>query len=664
MNNQFGELVIEGLLQEGKLNRLRNTTNGMEIKTDPNESLVALVVEKEGDKKTVKLFRGADGIEIVFAWTANTADSVSCRVKVKNTNPAYTVRKIIFTLPAYIDLGGYGKDFLVYPRVAGIKIENPAEELFKNVKREYAKWKDRTLGVTIEGLGFCEESGETVDLNYAHSSNPSMMWLDYFSSAGGIYLASHDPGFEHTVFHVSARKKLKGLMFRIEKIFNRSLSEWDGEFIIGLHSGDWHRGADIYRLFHKKLGTKPIRPPDYIRKAPGMVAHYDFKWQNGDVNHHFKDMPEMFREARGSGFTSLLIAGWNINGFDNNYPRFRPDPELGTEQELIEGIREIHRLGGKVFFYNNAYSFDMDCEDYENSGKDWAVKQSDGKTIDAKWGSSVLSGMCNSAAGWRAKVKNNIRYLIEQAGADGVYIDQLSVAPRLCFDRNHRHKKSWILNNVSLIKEVREELGTEYKDKIFLFSEWLTDALLPVLDAQLIHTCWGAGIKYAFPEMFRYTFPTAFLVDLVLQKPWPGNPHEIEEKHVRDIIGKLFVNGIFFWTFDHVISNPRIKDFFIKAVKLKTKFAGFFAAGAFEDDTVFREIPLNIYAKSFLTDTGQRLVAVYNKTGKECILKMKAPFTGRMVVCDSESRVMRKSAVGKIAELPCPADPFSVITFE
>lgn len=659
MINQFGDLAIEGNLQEGKLNLFRNTTNGMEIKTDPREPLVSLVMEKDGVEKKVDLSGGSDGIKISFAWTPNTVDSVSCKVKVKNTNPEYTVRQIFFTLPAYIDLGGHGKDFLLYPRAAGIKIENPAEELFKNVKTEIANWKDRAMAVKIEGLGFCEESGETVDLSYPNSS---MMWLDYYCSAGGIYLASHDPGFEHTFFHVTARKNIKGLMFRIEKTFNRRLSEWEGEFIIGLHSEDWHRGADIYRLFHEKLNTKLIRPPDYIKKAPGMVCHYDFKWQNGDINHRFADMPELFREASNNGFTSLLIAGWNVNGFDNTYPCFRPDPELGTEQELIAGIREVHELGGRVFFYNNAYSFDRDCEDYESSGRYWAVKKPDGNTVDVEWGRRLFTVMCNSADGWREKVKSNIRYLIEHAGADGVYIDQLSSASMICFDKNHKHEKSWILNNVSLIKEAREELGTEYKDKIFLFSEWLTDALLPVLDSQLIHTCWMAGIKYAFPEMFKYTFPTVFLMDQVQQKPWPGSPPEVEEKHVRDIIGKMFVNGIFFWTYDHVISNPRIKDFFMKAVKLKTKFAGFFSDGAFEDDTVFREIPSNVYAKSFLADTGKRLVAVYNKTNKECILKMKNPFTGRMIVYDSECRVIMERTGGNITELPCLADPFSVIT--
>jgi len=660
MTSQFGELAIDGILPEGKLKSLRNSTNGMEITTDQNVPLVALIVEKDGHEKTVGLSGGPDSIKLKYAWVPNTPDSVACKVKFKNLNPEYSVRKILFTLPAYIDLGNHEKDFLIYPHGAGIKIENPATELFKKNKTESAAWKDRSLSVS-EGLGFLNNQGNAVDLCYPHLS---MMWLDYCNSTRGLYLASHDPGFEHTFFHVMARKNQKGLMFKIEKIFNRRLPEWEGDFIIGLHSGDWHRGADIYRLFHKKLNTKFRRAPDYINKVPGMVCHYDFKWQNGDINHRFRDLPEIFREASKNGFNSLLIAGWNINGFDNTYPCFRPDPELGTEKELMDGVKEIHRLGGRVFFYNNAYSFDKDNKDYESNGRNWAVKKYDGSTFDARWGRRILTAMCNSAAGWREKVKNNIRYLIERVEADGVYIDQLSVMPLICHDKSHHHKKSWILNNVSLIKEIRDELGAKYDGKIFLFSEFFTDALLPVLDSQLIHTCWMAGVKYAFPEMVRYTFPSVLLMDQVQQKPWPGRPPETEEKHVRDIIGKMFVNGIFFWTYDHVIVNPRIKDFFTQAINLKTKFAEFFSDGTFEDDTVFHEIPPNICAKSFLTGAGQRLVTVYNKTHNKCRLKIKTPAMSKLTVYDSKCRVVTKIAAENITELPCPADPFSVIILE
>ncbi len=656
---RFGNLVIDGNLPEGRLTSFRNSSTGMEITTDPNKPLITLIAEKGGHEVIAGLPGGPEGITLQYDWASNTSDSVACKVKFKNPNPAYAVRKIIFTLPACIDLSGQGKDSLVYPYGAGVKIEDPAAELFTKWVKESAAWKDRILTVSREGFGFLNNQGDTVDLCYPHLS---MMWLDYCTAGAGFYLASHDPGFEHAFFHVTARRNQKGLTFGIEQVFNRQLPEWEGKYIIGLHSGDWHRGADIYRLFHEQLRTETREPPAYIRKAPGMVCHYDFKWQNGDINHLFRDLPQLFKEAQANGFTALLMAGWHHNGFDNNYPCFRPDPELGTEQDLIDGVKAVHQLGGQVFFYNNAYSFDKESPDYQSTGKAWAAKKFDGSTYDVRWGSRILTGMCNSAGGWREKVKNNVKYLIEQVKADGVYIDQLSVPPRVCYDRSHQHQESWILNNVSLIKEIRDELGAKYEGKIFLFSEFFTDALLPVLDSQLIHTCWMTGIKYAFPEMCKYTFPTASLMDQVLQKPWPGNPPETEENHVRDIIGKMFVNGIFFWTYDHVISNPRLHDFFMKAVNFKTRFAGYFSGGIFEDDTIFRDLPPNVCAKSFRAGNGKRLVAVYNKTGQPCFVTLKEPAASPLSVYDSEGHVTKKIAKGKIVALACSADPLSVIT--
>jgi len=659
MRKQFGDIVIEGDLPAGDIRSIKNTANGLAVAIAPARPFVTVQMENE-EGQAVELSPAAAGVQVDCAWGMNTPDALACRVKFQNDHPVWIVRHIRFTIPAYVSLAADGRDYLMLPAGAGVKVKNPAAELFVRRKTETAAWKDRVLEVLEEGLGFCDaDTGRPVSAVDLHYDNPSMMWMDYYAAPGGIYLASHDPGFESTIVRVGARACQPGVILGIEKCFNRRLTAWEGTFVLGLHAGDWHRGADIYRQFLEEAGVQPVRPPVYIRQAPGLVCHYDFKWQNGDINHHFADLPELYRESRARGFKSLLVAGWNRNGFDNTYPDFRPDPDLGTEAEMFEGIQAIHRLGGRIFFYNNAFSFDQAHPDYPRQGRDWALKNADGGTRDRVWGHRNFSGMCNSAPGWRTKVKANIRYLLEQAGADGVYIDQLSVTPRVCYDPRHPHRQSWVLNNVALIREIRAELGSRYQDKIFLFSEHLKDAVVTVLDSQLVHTCWGKGIKYACPAMFRYTLPTALLIDQVQTKPWSGTPCTVEEKHVQDRIGMLFVNGMFFWVYDHVLCNPRVRAAFDQAVRLRTQFAEFFSDGRFEDDILFLDLPAGVCAKSYAAADGRRLVAVYNTTGRNCALPWRRPVKGRLQVYDGFGRLAREWAVSPTDTLPVGASLFS-----
>lgn len=87
-------------------------------------------------------------------------------------------------------------------------------------------------------------------------------------------------------------------------------------------------------------GHGPLHPA-WFDRSPGLMAHYDFQYQTGGVVHTYKDIPRLYEEARAFGLNHILLSGWNESGFDYGFPQYRPNPLLGTEEELRDGVRAV-----------------------------------------------------------------------------------------------------------------------------------------------------------------------------------------------------------------------------------------------------------------------------------------------------------------------------------
>ena len=675
----LGQLDITGNLALGILQSVSNRRAGMTVTLDPTRACWYLDLERERRESRVepKDFHSEissptecacrhveTGTRVRLQWRALEDDAVAATISVAMVRGGARLRRVGFRLPGYLRVAGPGeRDTLVYPYVAGTRIEDPARELFRPASIRSAKWNDRFLSVREHGFDH-EADGGVVDFVHDYSGRCSMSWMDYTGPRGGLYLAVHDPALEHGRLGVRARRGAPGLEMRVEKVFNRTVKEWSGDFVLALHGGDWRRGADIYRRWFKSAFPSIRRAPPHVRQGPGVVCHYDFKWQDGTITHRFVDLPVLMKEARTHGFNSLLVAGWNHGGFDNNYPEFRPDPDLGGEDDLRRAVQTVHDMGGKVYFYVNAFSFDVAHRDYAAFGRGAAIKDARGAAFSMRWGRRELAGMCNSVAAWHRHVKDNVRYVLSTLGADGVYLDQLAVRPQMCYDPNHAHRASWVANNVNLLREMRRELADEGLGDAVLFSEFITDALATQLDFQLCHTSWIAGVRYAFPEMFRYTFPEATLIDQVLQKPWAGDPPEVEEDHFREVVSRQFIAGVQYWVFDHILMNPRIWEFFDRVVALRRKGQRYFADGDFLDTPAVSGRPPHerIAVKAYRLEGCSVMFAVWNRPGLPGEFRLGTPLEGRLTVCALDDSETSEEDVRHHETICYPASPLSLIS--
>jgi hypothetical protein len=389
-----------------------------------------------------------------------------------------------------------------------------------------------------------------------------------------------------------------------------------------------------------------------------VITHYDLKWEDGTVIHRYRDLPMLADEAKALHFDTLLLAGWTNGGFDNYTFHYATDPELGTEAELKEAIRQVHAKGVKVLFYVNVLSIAADNDEFRRKGPACAVRGSDG-AVDM-FGESFLvhplSTLCNSVPFWRDCVKRNVRYALLELGADGLYLDQIGSAPRDCFAADHDHRQSWPGNYRQLLAEIRQELNAAGRTEVVFLTEEVMDLYKDLIDCFLCYSFWQCAPKYSFPELFRYTFPEVLAVDMVMQKPWRGfGP--AEAAHVEEIFCRQFINGLKFWAYCHAPEHPELAGWFGRAIRLYHYGVEYFIFGQPDGGKLLAP---GVESVSWTLPDGKSLTAVWNRTGRMVAVDAPAGATLRRLA-EPDAAVRPDLAEGR---LPLPPDKLLLLEFQ
>jgi hypothetical protein len=672
----MNELKLTGTPASGVLTSIENTVNGMKLDLSGNIPCWEIRIHSGNEIKlldigkfTFKAISEFEGnfthkelpLSVTVKWRPHNKWAAACQLGYK-TDGSVHVASIGFKMPDFIrPCPETEQDFLIYPFKTGIKIPCPAATVFEDYRRKDTRYgpaqKTRHLNVIENGMApivdgeieteeivvnnILNEFRQTIksdrivwgkNKEYTYPATISMTWLDYYGPNGGIYLGAHDSTLEKANLYFAAERGSKGIAPGIDKIFNRPVKEWTGDFILGLHEGDWHQGADVYREYMNRILPGVPDTPEYFCKAPGIISHYDMKWEDGTVTHRYSDLPEMHAEASKHGYDTLLLAGWNNGGFDNYSLNYSTEPELGSENELKKAISKVHDAGGKIFFYVNALSISCDTADFPLASN-FAVRNKEGE-IDY-FGECFLvhpmATMCSSVKEWLELVKKNIKYVLLELNADGVYLDQIGSAPRDCYAPEHDHRNAWSVNYRNMLKEVRRDLAQAGKKEYVLLTERAMDLHKDLLDCFLCYSFWQCDTKLSFPAMFRYAFPEVKLIDMAMQKPWQGR-FPVENTYVQETFCRQFVNGLKYWTYCHVPENETLKPFFDSAIKLFSYGVDYFSKGKFLDDINIQGNKSGIIVKEFHFPGKGRLFAVYNPTGNDVQFSLKENIQGLATV--------------------------------
>ncbi|MCR5262828.1 MAG: DUF6259 domain-containing protein, partial [Clostridiales bacterium] len=501
-----------------------------------------------------------------FSYTvAMNGDTLRWNCRLENAS-GQTVTEVRFPILNGIWMGrDWSDNVLYYPNNTGERYFDPIEYFSRQPRSINWRWQEYRYGYLMDGINSAPDMRKR-GLNGFSARYPGslcMSWMELDDGVRGLYFGCHDPRAKPNRLEAgTCGTGNPGMCFAsaFEPRIVRG-EVWNSpDTLTVLHDGDWHRGAEIYRSFRVPLLSPRKKAPSWLSESVGLFAHYDFKYQNGGVVHTYRDIPRLAREARERGFCHILLSGWNRDGFDCGYPMYEPDPDLGTEEELIAGIREAKAMGVHVTFYMNILIHNRKY--YSDTVDAKATMEEDGTVASVSYGNPEIkfSNMCPQSKLWREEIEELVRRATDVYGIDGVYFDQLGCGVKFCFNPEHHHEyDGGNAGYIRILQEVADAYESTHGDGLCIMGEWTIDTFGTLVDLQLsqIFYTYHTG---AFPEMYRFTFPDHGVTDML----YPGQNMAMRPVHVaqssREIMARLYENGSYFWVYDLVDDNTFTRD--------------------------------------------------------------------------------------------------------
>ncbi len=531
-------------------------------------------------KPDIQSRRTDEGLLVTVSYAKLKDADCSCRYTILIEDGASALRfamktdanaqKCEFPVINGVWLGeSYEDDTLVYPFNAGIKLENPVVSMAKPAQHVYWRWQDYRYVYNLKGMGLAKNADGFYSFESRYSGPLSMAYCDLYDVHSGMCFCITEPS---GIVSIAARTRgmaepgmcFAGIFYVPENEKCRKM-----EAVLFLHGASWHEGADFYRS--RRGVDKPAPSGSFMGKSTGLAAHYDFKYQCGGIVHRFSDIHTITDQALAMGLDHLLVAGWHSGGFDNGFPQYWIDEQLGTFEELAAGIAYAHSRGVKVSFYVNSRLANLKYPISELLKRPAASKRAEGSVRSERYGdeSHEFAIMCAGAQAWQTHLENAFKYL-KSAGADGIYLDQIAMAaPCECYDTTHGHPAdAWNEGCRTILKSIKA-LGLN------VIIEGCSDLYGDLADGQLVSTF--SYIDCAFPELYKYTYPAQTLVDMVYPKRNMAMRPVFVGNNQKRLNDTAFMTDSYFWVYDLVDDNtftrdPESLEYLKKTLSLRTDF--------------------------------------------------------------------------------------------
>lgn len=573
------------------------------------------------------------------------------------------------------------EDRLILPIISGCQIDNPSETLAEPPVLTTWKWQEYLHVNNMGNRCGVKDDRNIYVLKSTYTGGCSMLWMDLYSKeeGTGIYMTCRDREFKNkgiTAWALGKRFPGIGMGIIHYPCMKQGVYETE-ECVVAFHEGDWHWAADEYREYREAipqpvLKTEPM--PQWFRESAGLSAHYDFMYQGGKIVHKFKDLPEIYKNAKEQGFNHLLISGWNIHGFDDGFPMYRPSPELGTEEELKAAVKAIRDDGGHLTFYVNSRLCNVGYEENLARKDASCAMNRDGSLRIENYGAKDINFaiLCMNEPSWRKELVDNITYMIREMGLDSVYLDQLGMSPAiLCYHPDHEcHKDdpaAWNQGYEQLLDELREA-----NPEAVILYEGCCDIYGSGVGAQLISTL-RMPAKGVLTEVYKYTFPKQVLTDMLNPRRHSGMRAEHIARKSTFLLYKSFVLGSYFWCYDLEGDNtfrrdPEQQARLIKTVALRKAWLKRYGHGIFRDQLDLVGVDENAQIKHYHIDGGE-MIACANEHGLSGEVKLKWKRAGNvkasiLTELDPEPRALEVQVADGIITAKLPETELALIVLE
>ena len=566
------------------------------------------------------------------------------KITLKNNAKNLTVEKLNFPYINGIVLGDRDeKDKLYVPVAGGMRIEKPCEFLTKPVKSIQWRWQEYRYNYVVDGYPAAEKDGY-YQVSARYPGELSMSYIDYCDESNGFYLGIHDGQAKIISLNIGTYgAKCWGMNFDAEKELGLSYGEEyvSPPVVMALHGGDWREGADIYRAFRQPLipAQKPV--PAWQKENAGLVAHYDFIYQNGGIVHTYDDIPALAEKCKALGLSHMLIAGWHEGGFDKGFPSYYAENALGGEEKLREGVRAAREKGVYITPYINSrlVNTKLMTKDIEEA----CIVNKQGEREIEKYGNEDISfyTMCPMSGAWQKKFVGFGKELCEKYGFAGLYMDVFATAPHYCYNKLHGHTPdAWREGYQKILADLNADYKAREKDEMCLIYEWAADVYAGLSCGQLIQT-FGRYHTGAFPEMYRYTFPDHIIVDML----YPEKNMAMRPVHIgkisEELMRQAYTLGFYFWIYDLEEDNTFDRDreklsLLKRTIAARTAWLKNYGAGRYLDDCGIKSCSEGVNVKVYDTPRG-KLMAYFNDAEGDFSVETAHDVEIRQVFCADEA---------------------------
>jgi hypothetical protein len=298
------------------------------------------------------------------------------------------------------------------------------------------------------------------------------------------------------------------------------------DVVVGVHTGDWHWGADRYREWAASWMPKIKQTPDWLRDMEG--------WTNLHLTHlgRFVDLTKTdCHPTGGRGFTlshppAPFLAAWAQQASSEAY---WATPVLhlllGTEEEFRAGLQKQHELGHRFICYNLPSNINPTFHQGPGGRRagivplsmyppdqvpplgfypEVGVRLYDG-SLRAPDGVYSEATVCNAATAWQQYNRHIIldKYILDY-GDDGMYLDGAGLydlGTQDCKNLNHGHSDYgvWANGFLDWLRDVKTKARQARPGAVFC-GEGMSD---------VYHTQLDLGLFYPDnnPSVLRYTIP-------------------------------------------------------------------------------------------------------------------------------------------------------------
>ena len=432
-----GKIRLELEPVSGAISRIIDKQTGIELNAQPglaeNYRLFILQPEKKvavifgKDQKVSRVERAGD--KLALYWDGPLSDSagvsydIPVRLEIAADGASLTFQLFLENRTQYKVRDAF------YPYVGGFaKCAKPGEDSDATLWAPISNPWIRKVEVPFGGMSF----------GYPSQLNMSFMTIRNDKHNRTLYISSLDSIARYKVYHLleHASDKGKDVVSSIQHMpFTLPGKSFTGSPIVyRFMDGGWKDAGKVYREWFVK--TFGLADPDksWIRKQSFFMMTM-FMMPEGTIEYRFKDIPRWGKSAKDHGVNSVMISGWQMGGHDNGYPYYIPDPRLGTMEELKEGVRQLHKMGLKVYFFVNYQPMMVEMDWYKNELKRYLETREDGTpTWLAGWPMGTLYGRMGhpKLMSWadlgfpefRKIIADQFRKLAE-IGADGVHVDKM-----------------------------------------------------------------------------------------------------------------------------------------------------------------------------------------------------------------------------------------------